>query len=180
MGAYCINKSGASKKVYQENSLITQIGTIYNNECFAWTDVWAGDEDYCGIVFRNSSGNLQGGWLLNDTNNLFAKFLSYSFGNVTNAYDGKTYKSFKTRKALDYYDASGNYKGTCTSGARVLTNDTEPGATNRNYMRAMYVESGVNTNVWIIVSGIPNTYGFIDTGLGSDSKSTGIGVYGNW
>lgn len=178
MGAYCINKSGVSKKVYLENTLTTQIGTIYANECFAWADVWAGDEDYCGIVFRNSSGSLQAGWLVNLNDGAFSKFLSYSFGNVTNS--GVTYKSFKTRKALDYYDSAGNYKGTCVSGARVLTNDTEPGSTNRNYMRAMYVETGVSTNVWIIVSGVPNSYGFIDTGLGSDSKSTGIGVYGNW
>ena len=178
MGAYCINKSGVSKKVYLENTLKTQIGTIYANECFAWTGAWAGDTDYCTITFRNSSGTLQSGWLLNDTNNLFAKFLDYSFGNVTN--NGVTYKSFKTRKALNFYNSAGQYKGVCVSGARVLTNDTEPGVTNNSYMRAMYVETGVNTNNWILISSIQDTYGFIETGLGTNSNSTGIGVYGNW
>lgn len=180
MGAFCINKRGSAVSVYSDNTLTTKTGTIYANECFAWIGSWPGDTSYCYIRFRNSAGQLETGCMSDSFSGVFTPFLNYSFGNVTNVYDGVTYKSFKTRKALDYYDAAGNYKGTCVSGARVLTNDTEPGATKTHCMRAMYVETGVNTNTWIIVSGIPNTYGFIDSGLGADSKSTGIGVYGNW
>lgn len=182
MGMFCINKSGKAVKVYSDNSFKTQIGTIYANECFAFIERWAGSHVYYPsaldyIRFLSSNG-LKTGAVMNDGDGFETSFLNYSFGNVTNS--GVTYKSLKTRKALNYYDAAGNRKGTCVSGARVLTNDTTPGQSNPHYMRAMYVETGVNTNRWIAISGKSGTYGFIDSGLGSGSDASKIGIYGNW
>ena len=186
MGKYCINKSGKAKKVYTGGDASgTVVGTIYANECYALANTWAGSHTLYPyqsehIYFRNSAGELGEGYIYNKADGVATSFLNYSFGNVVGP-DGVTYKSFKLRMAAKYYNKSATYKGTAKSGVRVLTNDSTPGKSNPHLMNAMYVETGIGTNKWKLISGVNGESGFIDTGLlskGSDASK--IGVYGNW
>ena len=182
MKMYAINKSNAARTVWRgQTSPLEQIGTLYHNECFGVTDsqiIQGSDGSYYEFIYFKSTSGLKHGMITNGGGGEVTPFLNYSFGNVT--VNGSSYSSFKTRKALAYYDASGNYKGTCVSGARVLTNDTTPGESMPNCMRAMYIETGSGTNAWKAISGTNGTYGFIDTGLSGGSDASKIGIYGNW
>lgn len=188
MGAYCINTSGSAVPVYSSNAMTTQIGTIYTYECFAWVGTWAGSDAYypnaVEEIYFKSGSSVTHGYILNTGTGVTTSFLNYSFGNVTMniGSSSQTFKTFKTRKALSYYNASGTLIGTCVSGARIATSDTVPGTSKPECMAAMFLETGVGTNVWKLVNGTGDTitYGFIDTGLSSGSLSTAIGVYGNW
>lgn len=179
---YAINKSNTVKKVWRMiSSPLEEIGSIYHNECYAITDsriIQGSDGSYHEYIYFKSTDGMKHGVITNGGDGEATPFLNYSFGNVT--VNNSTYSSFKTRKALAYYDASGTYKGTCVSGARVLTNDTTPGQSMPHCMRAMYVETGVGTNVWRAISGTNGTYGFIDTGISGGSDAARIGIYGNW
>jgi hypothetical protein len=182
MDRYAINKSGKTIEVRESNAYgAKKIGTLYHNECFAVTDArdiqGSPGSQYLWIYFKSTSGMKHGVISVGTANQAYS-FLNYSFGNVT--VNGSTFKSFKTRKALGYYDASGKLKGTCVKGARVLTNDTTPGSSNPELMCARYVETGVGTNQWIPISGDKNKDGFISTGLSGGSDASKIGVYGNW
>lgn len=182
MGMFCVNKSGRAYNVYDSTNTENKIGVIYHNECFAYTKRWAGshtiEPDALDAVHFLSSSGLRGGWIVNKGDGVETSILNYSFGDVV--VDGITYKSLKTRRALTYYDSEGHRKGTCKAGVRVLTNYSTPGQTMPYLMNAMYVETGVGTNRWIICSGIPGQYGFIDTGLSGGSDASRIGIYGNW
>lgn len=183
MKCYAINKSGKKQTVYESNAYkAPQIGTLYHNECFGVVE----SKTYEGtngalqewVYFKSSSG-VKTGYMPNSGGGEVTPFLNYSFGTIKGP-DGYNYKTLKTRKALTYYDKNGKYKGTCVSGARILTNDTTPGVTMPYCMTAMYVETGVNTNKWILISGNNLEYGFIDTGIASGCDASKIGIYGNW
>ena len=66
---------------------------------------------------------------------------------------------------MSRYDADGNYKGTTVNGGRILTNDTTPGQSMPNCMRAMYYETGTGTGVFKPISGTAGEYGFVDTAV---------------
>lgn len=182
MGMYCGNISFKSYPVYSDTTLTKTIGQILRHDCFAMLGTWNGSHAYYPnrideVYFRNAvSGVAQKGFIVYDNDaDMEIPYLDMSFGNVT--FDGTKYKTFKTRRKLPYYDSSANYKGTCEIGARVATNDTEPGQTYPYLMRAMFIETGENTNVWKAVSGTAYEYGFIDTGIENGGTKTTIGVY---
>lgn len=183
MGMYCVNYSNKSYPVYSDTTMTRTIGEIKKYDCFAMLSTWNGSHVYYPnrldeVYFRNpSTGITQIGFIMYDNDeDMEVPYLTLSFGNTT--FDGTAYKTFKTRKALSFYDSNANWKGTCVSGARIATNDTEPGNSYRYLMRAMFYETGVGTNVWKAISGTANQYGFIDTGIQSGGTTSTIGVYG--
>lgn len=184
MGGFRINKSGSKEKVHESVGSSTQVGTLYNNEVFAWTGTFAGSHAYYPsqadyVAFRGSGGVLKEGVIFNDGKGESTSILNYSFGNVTGP-DGKTYKSFKTRATLRTYNAKAQATGWVPNGATILTNDSEPGQTLKHCMRAMWYK-GPNSTKWEAISGVSGVYGFVDTGLLSCGSDAGkIGIYGNW
>ena len=66
---FCINKSGSSIPVWDRPGFPSfegskQIGTLYNGEAFGYNWDWGGDGVFNSIAFRNGSGNVAGGWVI--------------------------------------------------------------------------------------------------------------------
>lgn len=183
MKMYAINKSGVARTVYSGiTSPLVQIGSIYHNECFGVIDtriIQGSPGNYHEFIHFKSTDGVKTGMITNGGGGEVTPFLNYSFGDVVGP-DGNTYKSFKTRRALGRFNASGGYTGSVPSGVRILTNDTTPGESMPHCMRAMYYETGVGTGVFNLVSGIAGEYGFVDTGIAVYSDAARIGIYGNW
>lgn len=188
MGFYAINRSGKKYPIYATNACTgTAIGNLYNNECYALIETWAGSHVYYPnqvehIKFRNSSGNIQEGFIFNKGDGVATPITNFSFGTVTPR-AGYSCKSLKTRASVDYYNSNGTRIGTIPSGARILTmGDTTPGSTKPHTMKAYFYETGVGTNVWNpLIAGQYGVAGYVDTGLASaGSDAARISVYGNW
>lgn len=186
MGMFCINKSGKNVEVWSGPGSGSVIGVIYPNECFNYVSRWAGSDAYypaaCDyVLYRTSNGTLRNGYIMNNGDGAETSVLNYSYPTVT--VGGVAYKCLKTRTALKVYSNSGTFIGTCPSGARVLTNNTQPGATMNQIISAKYYETGYNTGLFqpIYSNGSSGTVGgFIDSGLSLGSMYNTVGLYGNW
>lgn len=186
MGMFCINKSGKTVNVWAGPCDGEVVGVINPNECYTYVSRWNGSHIYepsavCDYIMFRHNGELINGWIINTGDGLETSVLNYSYPNVT--VSGVSYKCLKTRVALKVHDSDGNYIGTCPSGARVLTNNSQPGMTMNHLVSAKYYETGYNTGIFqpIYSNGSSGTVGgFIDSGLWHGSMYNTIGLYGNW
>lgn len=191
---FCINKSGYSVPVWDRPGLpkfegSLRIGTLYNREAFGFDADWGGDDVFNRIVFRNSSGQVTYGWLVNqDENgnqilsgtawpNVFTGCITYPYGNVT--INGTVYKTFKFRRSETIYTATLNSWGSVASGMRVACLTSLAGSIYPNLKGINYVERS-SDGAWIQVNGDGYSYGFVNTGLEDGSTPTTISMYGTW
>jgi len=188
---FCINKSGSSIPVWDrpgfpsiEHSV--QIGTIYNNEAFGYDWDWGGDGVFNHIVFRNGSGNVAGGFVIdNVVGNVNQPLPSgwatdctdYKYGTVT--IGGTTYKTFKFRRSETIYTPSATSWGSVAANMRVACLSSTSGSSNPHWKLINYVERS-SDGAWIQVSGAGHTYGFVNTGLEDGSTPSTISMYGTW
>ena len=89
---FCINKSGTKIPVYSDTQKTKQIGTIYDREAFGYNANWGGDNYFCNIAFRNSNGNITGGFIIDPPNNSMMDCTDYPYGTVT--LDNRQYYTF--------------------------------------------------------------------------------------
>lgn len=191
---FCVNKSGYSVPVWDrpgwpdiEGS--QRIGNIYNREAFGADWNWGGDGVFNHIVFRNSSGQLTGGWLINgDENgneilsgsnwvNVFKGCTEYPYGTIT--INGTTYKTFKFRRQETVYKGDASVWGTVAAGMRVACLSSLSGNSYPYWKAINYIERS-SDGAWIKVEGAGYSYGFVNTGLEDGSMPTSISMYGNW
>lgn len=180
---FCVNKSGQKVPVY-DAYYTTQIGVLYPREAFGWDANWGGEGVFCRIVFLNSQGKLQVGFLKNaiDYNGLPAPVGVYPYDRVY--IDGNWYVTFKFRRTENVYTADGNYWGQVAAGMRVACLDdgfmnSLSGDTHPEWKAINYVERSTD-KAWIKVSGAGKNYGFVDTGLSKGSMPDTISMYGSW
>lgn len=192
---FCVNKSGYSVPVWSGPGFanvadITRIGSIGNREAFSFVEDWGGDGVFNCIQFLNSSGQLSYGWLSNryengnailansDWNNVFTECTDYPYGYVT--IDGKTYKTFKFRRAEEVYTPSGDNWGAVASGCRVACQTALAGSSHPSWKGINYVERSTD-GAWIkVTSQSGEEYGYVDTGLNTGSGPSTISMYGTW
>lgn len=183
--SFCINMSGKSIPVYDragwpdlEGS--KKIGTIYNQEAFGLNWDWGGDGVFNNIVFRNSSGNLSGGFIIvgeDFPNAVFTPCTDYPYG--TAVINGVSYKTFKFRRSETVYTAAGNKWGAVASGMRVACRTDLAGSSHPEWKGINYVERS-SDGKWIQVTGDGYQYGFVNTGLEDGSTPSTISMYGTW
>lgn len=173
---FCVNKSGVSMPVYSATDGQTRIGTIYNREAFGYNRNWGGDDYFCNIVFRNSSGNLQRGFLINPPSGGLSYCTSYPYGTVN--INGTTYTKFYMRRTQNIYSPSAAFWGNVSVGKCVACLDSVSGDSHPEWKKIYYVQN--SSGNWVRVSGTGYTYGFLDTGLSTGSLYSEIPMYGNW
>ena len=158
MGIVKVNRTGKKYNVYRSNACNSDeiIGTIYNNEVFTWTGEWSGSSAsgyyVQSIVFRNSDGEKDGGWVVGEgTDAIFSTNLSEMAAKKVTV-DGKSYYAFKMRRDSTLYDKSGNrLKKTAYKNRYILTEGSTSGVKNPGYLAVKYVESGVGTNDYTVI-----------------------------
>lgn len=173
---FCVNKSGGSVPIYSDTSGTTQIGSLYNREACGYNQNWGGDDYYCNVVFRNSSGNVVGGFIINPPNYALMGCHYYPYG--TQIINGTSYYTFYMRSARNIYDVGGNYWGTVAAGRRVACLSSLSGDSHPEWKAINYVEK--SSGGWQQVSGSGSQYGFVDAGLSVASGWNLIPMYGNW
>lgn len=182
---FCINKSGKSVPIYSDEEKTKKIGTLYNREAFGYFKNWGGDNVICLIKFRNSSGSLVEGFLVDPPTGTTTPCSNYPYG--TDTIEGKKYITFKVRQTRNVYtigaDRDDNniakYKwGSVASGRRVACLTALSGDLKPEFKGINYVENSAGK--WIKVEGGGGTYGLLDAGLSVASGYSSIPFYGSW
>lgn len=174
--SFLINKSGSSVPVYEDPDGTKKIGTINNREAFGYNRDWGGDDVISSIVFLNSSGKLNYGYLIDPPAKVMTPCTDYPYGTAT--INGTKYITFIMRKSRTVYTAKGNIWGTVAANRRVACKTALAGSSNPHWKGINYVEN--TSGQWVKVTGDSVEYGFVDTGLGVASGYTSIPFYGSW
>ena len=173
---FCINKSGIKIPVYSDTQKTSQIGTINDREAYGYNALWGGDHYFCNIAFRNSSGKLSGGFIIDPPDNAMVHCTDYPYGTAT--INGKEYYTFLMRNSRSIYKTDGSLWGTVAANRRVACLTAMSGDSNPHWKGINYVEN--TSGEWIQVTGNGSTYGFVDTGLDIGSGYNSIPMYGSW
>jgi hypothetical protein len=173
---FCINKSGQNIPIYSATNQATQIGTIYNREAFGYDKNWGGDGYFCHILFKNSSGSLSYGFIIDPPNNAIAKCTDYPYG--TAPIHGQQYITFLMRSSRNVYTVGGTNWGTVAANRRVACINATAGDRHPDWKSIYYVEN--TRGQWIPVTGDGANYGFVDSGLSVASGYGSIPMYGSW
>ncbi len=173
---FCVNKSGSSVPIYSNSSGTTQIGTLYNREAFGYDRNWGGDDYFCKIRFRNSSGSLSDGFLINPPANTLTGCTDYPYSTIT--LYGSSYKTFYMRTGQTIYKVDGSIWGSVASGKLVACKTSLAGDSHTEWKGINYVQN--SSNIFVPVSYGNYNYGFVNTGLASGSGYNSIPLYGNW
>ncbi len=169
---------------------VNQIGTLADDESFAYIPDWGGDGVFNRIYFRNSSGKLVYGFVYNRDkngnkitrddlwNSVCCPFTHNPYRVAT--INGKTYPTFKARRQEEIYTAAKTLWGHVAAGMEVACADDTAGDTRPDWKKIIAVKRSTD-NKWITVSGDGYNYGFVDTGMASyGSTASTISIYGNW
>ncbi|SFO03835.1 hypothetical protein SAMN04487831_106141 [Pseudobutyrivibrio sp. UC1225] len=173
---FCVNMSGKKVPVYADTEKKKQIGIIYPREAFGYNRNWGGDDYFCNIVFRNSSGKLSGGFINDPPNNSIRDCADYPYGSVS--IGGIKYKTFLMRKSRTVYTASGRKWGAVAANCKVACLTGLAGDSDVSLKGINYVQSSKGN--WVRVAGDGDDYGFVDTGLSVGSSYNNIPFYGAW
>lgn len=177
---YCINKSGAAFGVYNG---MTQVGTIYANECFivtSITDIPGQSVDLYNLRFRGPNGTLMNGSFYTNNGAEVRSVLDYSFGGGTTNTGIYYSYTLKARAYLNIYDSTGNLIDFCYAGSKVLTGQNTTGDRYPHLLLIRAVERPAGSGIYYPVGGSTG-YAFINTGLETcGSMSYNVGLYGNW
>lgn len=172
---FCINKSGESLNVYNDDVLSKKIGTIGNREAF----VMMGSEGHIWIKFRGPNLKLMDGYIKDDGNNPrnFSVAMSrYPYGSAT--INGTKYDTYIMKRTMNVYTASGRYWGQVAGGMLVATNSDICGDSHPTWKSVDYVKS--TAGKWVKVDGDGYDHGFVDFDLGNGSMPSNIALYGSW
>lgn len=173
---FCVNKSGSQVPVYGDSDGKSRIGTLNNREAFGFDANWGGDLYFCRIVFRNRSGQVTNGFIIDPAPYVLCDCTDYPYG--TAVIKGTEYKTFIMRKSRKVYTTSGRSWGTVAANCRVACKTALSGDANPHWKAINYVES--TAGMWVPVTGDGETYGFVDTGLSVGSGYATIPFYGSW
>ncbi|MGV8164658.1 MAG: hypothetical protein ACLKAK_07360 [Alkaliphilus sp.] len=172
---FCINKSGEQMSV-REIPSGNQIGTIFNREAFG-LDLNSSHGSATCIIFRNSSGQVKPGYILDpEPSNFYTPCSNHSHGAVT--INGVQYITFKFRRKETVYRADRTTWGSVAANQRIACKDALSGDTNAHWKAINYVES--TNGSWVKVDGAGFDYGFVNTGLEDGSMPNTISMYGTW
>lgn len=177
MNYFCINKSGKILDVYDNYKNGSVIGHIYNREAFGWNYNWGGDQYYLNIAFRNSSGNVVGGFLINPPTSGFTYCTEYPYGTVT--ISGVNYKTFYMRRDERIYTPDKVAVATAHAGCQVACQTAQSGDSEPTWKLIHYFLN-TSTGRWIRVNESGAGYGFVNTGLDYGSEWDNIPFYGSW
>lgn len=144
---------------------------IYNRESFAYVEDWGGDGVFCNIAFRNSSGAVASGFLIDPADGVLTECIDYPYESSVKI-NGQTYKTFYMRNAMNVYTAGGTKWGSVAAGQRVACKTGLSGVKNPQWKAIDYVRSTAGS--WVPVTGDGVSYGFVDTGLSIASSYSSI------
>lgn len=173
---FCVNKSGVTIPVFAYDYQ-TRIGSIFDRESFGFDAEDGGDWVDDKIIFRNSSGNLEWGYIQGG---------NYPFSNCTDypyqtgiSIKGGTYYTFFMRNMETVYRADGTYWGKVAAGCRVATDNPYSGDSNPQWKSIKYVES--SSGGWVAVNDYAGDHGYVNTGMDTHGSSWNtISMYGSW
>lgn len=164
MGEWRVSNS-STRAVYNEEQCVNQVGTIVQNEAYAYDSIRAA-EDYniAKIYFLSSTGARYGyikcGGLFNDP--IFRSLYSCRLGTIV--LDGKTYGLFEIqRRAEELYNPSGSQIGTLPIGTKIAVDSDSYNGQTMPYL--LHIK-GYLGEIWVTGSF------FVDTGI-----RTGSGAY---
>ena len=185
---FCINKSGGQVPIYSTPEATTQTGTLYNREAFGYNRNWGGDDVHFSIRFRNSSGNVIGGFLVNPPSGALSECINYVYGTaviyektlVGNYYAmlPVTYNTFYIRSARTVYNVNAVSIATVPAGKLVACKTSLSGDSHPEWKAINYYQNSAGS--WIQINSAGHTYGFVDTGLSVASGYSSIPFYGSW
>lgn len=178
-----INTSGKKVPVYSvdscryEPSKQVQIGYLNPREAYVF-DSTDGNH-YLFIYFLDGNGRFTRGVIYDPTGDTYSLTPAwfYQYGSVK--LDGNTYRTYYMRKTMPVYYADGRKWGSVAAGSLVATNGfCNCGEEHPNWVAIDYVK-GTDGN-WYRVGYTSDKYGFVDTGITTNSLASGIAFYGNW
>lgn len=172
-----VNRSGVNHKIYETNGALKQIGTLYNNEVFTWTQEWAGSSSsgfyIQGIIFRGSDGKQKGGWVSGrQSDSVFATNIC-TLAKFTKVINGKTYYGFEMRRDEELYDNTPEAKSlnkVASKGRHILCESSTGGYQYPGRLAVVYLETGIATNKYEEI--VKGTHAFVDIGYDQGSMFT--------
>lgn len=172
MGIVKINRTGTQVPIYHSNALTGQVGTLYPNEMFTWLSEWSGSRAggfYAqSILFRNSSGTTESGWISATQSEPILAHNICSLPKFTKSINGKTYYGFKMRRTEELYNSSARKLSfSATAGRHILCESSTSGATHPNWLAIRYLETGIGTNQYTEI--VPGASAFVDLGYDKGS-----------
>lgn len=171
-----INKHGSIIPVYNINNENQQIGYLNNREACVMYDTNGSNRLY--IYFLDGNGNFTKG-VIKEDGNLSYNLAFYTDYPVKREYiEGNQYMLFKMRRSMPIYCADSNYWGTVAANCYVATDRNLCGASHPNWAYINYVQS--SNGSWVRVGYPADGYGFVDTGITTNSLYNGIALYGTW
>lgn len=171
-----INKEGATIPVYDVDTDSRQIGYLNDREAFVMYDSNGSNRLY--IYFLDGSGNFVRGAIREDG------AVSYNLAGCTmypaakQYIEGNEYYLFKMRRSMPVYCSDASRWGTVAANCYVATDRHICGATHPDWLFIKYVQSSSGT--WVRAGYAADGYGFVDTGIKTNSLYTGIALYGSW
>ena len=195
-----VNTSGYTIPVYSRCDIVRpggsygaggeQIGTLYPNEfyCTAPRDTSAQNVDYAKIYFRNSSGNMQLGYIEPQPNGIAtgyepwysnqSHYVNYNSNGSSLVYSssenicGIDYRIFTVKKKVEVRYPSGAFWTNLEVGTKLATYESTTGVNYHGHM-VFHKYKSPNSNSWYSLCG---NYGFVDLGLsiGSEPNSRAI------
>ncbi|WP_061567303.1 hypothetical protein [Geobacillus stearothermophilus] len=180
MNCVAINMSNQALPVYHPAYIgEKRIGTIYPHELYGLNYLAGGDYVAFFIVFRDSSGYVRSGVLLEPPESARenAYRSKYSYGTITR--NGKTYYTFKMTRTENLYSVSGRKIGSVAAGQYVATiADPSSGDSNPHWLQVYYARS--TSGYWDSLAADGADYGFVNVGLEDGSMYNTISCDGLW
>lgn len=171
----CINKTGGRINVYNRNNESQVVGYLNDREAFVVTDTNGSNRTY--IQFLDGSGNFVEGVLKEDGGTYNTPFYT-EYPAKKEYIEGNQYLLFKMRKSMPVYNSDRSRWGTVAANCYVATDRNLCGANMKNCVFIKYVQS--SSGAWVRAGFPSDGYGFVDTGIASDSSVNGMALYGSW
>lgn len=169
-----INKHGSNIPVYDINNDSRQIGYLNNREAFVQYSTNGSNRLY--IYFLDGSGNFTKGVIKEDADNNLSFYTEYPI--KKDLIEQNPYLFFKMRKSMPVYYSDGRRWGTVAANCYVATDRNLCGSSHPDWAYIKYVQS--SSGGWVNVGYTSDGYGFVDTGIRTNSLASGMALYGTW
>lgn len=169
-----INKHGSNIPVYDINNDSRQIDYLNNREAFVMYSTNGSNRLY--IYFLDGSGNFTKGVIKEDADYNLSFYTEYP---IKKEYiERNQYMLFKMRKSMPVYYSDGRRWGTVAANCYVATDRNLCASSHPDWAYIKYVQS--SSGDWVKAGYASDGYGFVDTGIRTNSLASGMALYGTW
>lgn len=171
-----VNKTGRQIPIYRDTSGQVKIGTLYPNEHYSYVGNWGGDGIFNRVCFRNSSGKIAYGFVIDDIG-IYDGTGIFDFPHSSVQIGTRWYRTLKLCRNEKIYNKDGQGIDTGVAGCLVGIRDSEVGSSHPEWKKIYYIQRS-SDKAWVKVDGTGAGYGYINIGYDKGSMPSDISLYG--